>query len=118
MSRLYIGGLSYNTEQNGLREAFARFGNVVDAAVVRDRETGRSRGFGFVTFESEPEADAAINGMNQQTLDGRRISVAKASERTGGSPREGGFRGGDRSEGGYRQRGEDNNGGYRQSSGY
>lgn len=115
MSRLYIGGLSYRTENDGLRQGFSRFGNVVDAIVVRDRESGRSRGFGFVTFEKDEEAQAAIDQMNNTEFEGRRISVARASERTGGSgsPREGGFRGGNA--GGYRG---GNEGGYRSEGGY
>ena len=86
MSKLYIGGLSWGTETEGLRNAFSRFGNVTDAIVMRDRETGRSRGFGFVTFASQQEADAAVNAMNNQELDGRRISVAPAAARQGGAP--------------------------------
>lgn len=131
MSRLYIGGLNYRTENDGLRQGFSRFGNVVDAIVVRDRESGRSRGFGFVTFEKDEEAQAAIEQMNNTEFEGRRISVARASERTGGSgsPREGGFRGGNSGgfrggEGGYRNAGGEggyrggNDGGYRGDGGY
>lgn len=99
MSKLFVGGLAWATETDNLRSAFSRFGNVTEAIVMRDRETGRSRGFGFVTFSRPEEAEAAIAGMNDQDLDGRRIKVDKASTREGGST--GGFRGGDRN-GGFR----------------
>lgn len=114
-TKLYIGGLSWNTDTDGLRGKFTQFGNVEDAIVIRDRETGRSRGFGFVTYASETEADTAISQMDNQDFDGRRIRVAKASERDASAPRgDGGFRsfGGSR-EGGFRQ-GGDREGGFRQ----
>lgn len=79
--RLYIGNLSYNTNDQGLRDAFAEFGNVKDARVVIDRETGRSRGFGFVEFELEAEAANALSQMNGQDLDGRSLRVNEAEER-------------------------------------
>ena len=72
--------------------AFSRFGNITDAIVLKDRETGRSRGFGFITFESAEEAEAAIQGMNEQDLDGRQIRVNLANERPAGGDR-GGFGG-------------------------
>ena len=83
MSKLFIGGLAWATETDNLRSVFSRFGNVTDAIVMRDRETGRSRGFGFVTFSNDEEAEAAIHGMNDQELDGRRIKVDRASSREG-----------------------------------
>ena len=85
MSKLFIGGLAWATETDKLRSVFSSYGNVTDAIVMRDRETGRSRGFGFVTFSSDEEAEAAIRGMNEQELDGRRIKVDRASSREGGS---------------------------------
>jgi RNA recognition motif-containing protein len=70
-TKLYIGNLSWSTTDETLRGAFGRYGNVVDCIVMVDRETGRSRGFGFVTYASQQEADAAITGLDDQELDGR-----------------------------------------------
>ncbi|KAJ7287361.1 hypothetical protein C8J57DRAFT_1460725 [Mycena rebaudengoi] len=84
MSKIYVGNLSWNTTDESLKQAFAEFGTVQDSIVMRDRDTGRSRGFGFVTFASAQEADAAINGLNEQDLDGRRIKVNLANARGGG----------------------------------
>jgi len=84
MSKVYVGNLSWNTNDDSLKTAFSEFGNVVDSIVMKDRETGRSRGFGFVTFNSSEEADAAINGLNDQDLDGRRLKVNLANARGGG----------------------------------
>ncbi|OJJ02323.1 hypothetical protein ASPVEDRAFT_41817 [Aspergillus versicolor CBS 583.65] len=78
MSKLYVGNLSWGTNTEALRHVFSEFGQVVDAIVMTDRETGRSRGFGFVTFSNESEAEAAQNSLNEQDLDGRRIRVNKA----------------------------------------
>lgn len=98
MKRLFVGGLSWNTTDDGLRQAFERFGEVTDAKVITDRDTGRSRGFGFVTLADDQAAATAINEMNGATLDGRSIKVNEAEER---SPRGGGGRSG----GGYRRGG-------------
>ncbi|TFK44563.1 hypothetical protein BDQ12DRAFT_565722, partial [Crucibulum laeve] len=76
--------LSWNTTDDTLRQAFSDFGQVLDSIVMRDRDTGRSRGFGFVTFSSGQEADAAIGGLNEQELDGRRIKVNLANARGSG----------------------------------
>ncbi|KAF5386128.1 hypothetical protein D9615_002399 [Tricholomella constricta] len=84
MSKVYVGNLSWNTTDDTLRQAFSDFGQVTDSIVMRDRDTGRSRGFGFVTFVSAQEADAAINALNEQELDGRRIKVNLANARGGG----------------------------------
>lgn len=81
MSRLFVGGLSFRTEEDGLRTAFAAHGEVIDARIITDRETGRSRGFGFVTYLSEADAETAIGKMDGQFLDGRVIRVNKASPR-------------------------------------
>lgn len=81
MSRLFVGGLSFTTEEEGLRTAFSKFGEVVDARIVTDRETGRSRGFGFVTYLSEADSETAMNKMSGQFLDGRVIRVDRASPR-------------------------------------
>lgn len=96
-SKVYVGNLSWGTTDDTLREAFSQFGQVLDSIVMRDRETNRSRGFGFVTYGSSQEADAAIASMNEQDLDGRRIKVNLANARPSG----GGFGGG----GGYQQGG-------------
>ncbi|KAJ9486309.1 hypothetical protein VN97_g7044 [Penicillium thymicola] len=105
MSKLFIGGLSWNTDDNSLRQRFEEFGVVEDATVVKDRDTGRSRGFGFVRFSTDDEATVAMNAMNNQEFDGRQIRVDKATERAaGGGGGRGGFGGG-----GYRGGG---NGGY------
>lgn len=80
-SRLFVGGLSFTTEEEGLRTAFSKFGEVVDARIVTDRESGRSRGFGFVTFLAEADADTAKDKLNGQFLDGRVIRVDRASPR-------------------------------------
>ncbi|MCO4772235.1 MAG: RNA-binding protein, partial [Deltaproteobacteria bacterium] len=77
-TRLFVGGLSWGTDDASLRAAFAAFGDVTDARVVIDRETGRSRGFGFVAFATDDQAKAAIEGMEGQELDGRRIRVNEA----------------------------------------
>ncbi|KAF3122188.1 Ribosome-interacting GTPase 2, partial [Orbilia oligospora] len=84
MSKLFIGGLSYGTDDNRLRQKFEEFGVVEDAIVVKDRDTGRSRGFGFVRFSNDDEATAAQEAMNDAEFDGRRIRVDKASDRSGG----------------------------------
>jgi len=84
MAKVYVGNLSWGTTDESLRNAFISFGQITDSIVMRDRETGRSRGFGFVTYGSEQEADAAILAMNEQELDGRRIKVNLANARPGG----------------------------------
>ncbi|CAA2994541.1 glycine-rich RNA-binding 2, mitochondrial-like [Olea europaea subsp. europaea] len=90
-SKLFIGGLSYSTDDSGLREAFSKYGEVADARVIVDRDTGRSRGFGFVTFSTVEDASAAIQALDQQDLHGRRVRVAYANERTRGYGGGGGF---------------------------
>ena len=94
MSRkLFVGGLSWNTTDEGLREAFARFGQVVEAKVVSDRETGRSRGFGFVSYQDAAEGAAAQQAMDGASLDGRSIRVNPAEDKPSGGGG-GGSRGG------------------------
>src|SRR6478735_119421 len=86
-NKLYVGNLSYNVRDDDLQQAFAQYGTVSSAKVMMDRDTGRSKGFGFVEMGSDPEAQAAINGMNGQALDGRAIVVNEArprEERPGG----------------------------------
>ena len=80
--KLFVGGLNWKTTDEGLREAFERFGEVAEAKVIQDRETGRSRGFGFVTFSDNESADQAIEGLNGQELEGRKIQVNEAQERS------------------------------------
>lgn len=95
--KLFVGGVSWGTTDDGLREAFERFGEVSEAKIITDRETGRSRGFGFVTFDNEEDANNAIKEMDGTTLDGREVKVNEARERTGGGGGGGrGFRGGPR----------------------
>jgi RNA recognition motif-containing protein len=79
--KLFVGSLSWNTDDQQLREAFAAFGEVSEAVVITDRNSGRSRGFGFVTFENDEEADKAIEGLNNSELDGRTIRVDVAHQR-------------------------------------
>ncbi len=95
--KLFVGGLSWNTNDDGLRQAFERFGEVTDAKVITDRETGRSRGFGFVTYTQGEDADRAIEEMNGSELDGRTLNVNEARDRE----RDGGSRGGGGGRGGY-----------------
>lgn len=81
MAKVYVGNLSWNTTDDGLAHAFSPYGQLTDYIVMKDRDTGRSRGFGFVTFMTQQEADAAIAALNEQELDGRRIRVNMANSR-------------------------------------
>jgi len=102
MSKLFIGGLAWHTDENALRQKFEEFGAVEEAVVVKDRDTGRSRGFGFVRYSQDADAEAAITAMNNIEFDGRTIRVDKASERgSGGGGGGGGGFGGGRGGGGY-----------------
>ncbi|MBI4101083.1 RNA-binding protein [Candidatus Microgenomates bacterium] len=76
--KLYVGGLSYDTTSDGLKQAFAKAGTVAEATVVSDRDSGRSRGFGFVEMSTDEEAQAAIKMFNGQELDGRKLRVDEA----------------------------------------
>lgn len=80
-NKLFIGGLSWDTTDESLRTAFEAHGEVTDAKVVTDRDTGRSRGFGFVTFSSSDSATAAVEAMDNTDLDGRTIRVDVAHDR-------------------------------------
>ncbi|KAG6005209.1 hypothetical protein E4U21_000338 [Claviceps maximensis] len=80
MSKLFIGGLAWHTEEATLRQKFEEFGAVEEAVVVKDRDTGRSRGFGFVRYSQENDAQNAIAAMNNVEFDGRTIRVDKASD--------------------------------------
>jgi RNA recognition motif-containing protein len=88
--KLYAGGLSHGTTEYQLREAFAKFGAVESATVIKDRYSDMSKGFGFVEMSSDKEAEEAIRGLNGTTLNGRQITVDSARER----PARGGGRGG------------------------
>jgi RNA recognition motif-containing protein len=91
--KLFVGSLSWGTNDEALRDAFAAHGEISEAVVISDRDTGRSRGFGFVTFEDDEAADKAVAALNGTELDGRtiRVDVAQAKRRDGGG---GGGRGG------------------------
>ncbi len=112
-NRIYVGNLSYDLSTQELKDAFANCGSVTDARVMTDRESGQSRGFGFVTFSTDAEAQKAIETWNGENLGGRKLVVNEARERenSGGGPRHsggvpraseggGGGGGGDRGRGG------------------
>jgi RNA recognition motif-containing protein len=90
-NKLYVGNLAYSVRDESLQSAFSQFGTVTSAKVMMDRETGRSKGFGFVEMGNDAEAQAAINGMNGQPLEGRPVVVNEARPR---EDRPGGFGGG------------------------
>ena len=83
--KLFVGGLSWGTDDGALKAAFEDHGEITEAVVITDRESGRSRGFGFVTFAEGGDATKAVEAMNGTQLDGRTITVNEARERTGGS---------------------------------
>lgn len=91
--RLFVGNLSYNTSESGLQQLFEQYGTVDEVFLARDRETGRSRGFAFVTMNNDTEAQAAIEATNGQQLDGRPLKVNEAQPREE-RPRGGGYGGG------------------------
>jgi RNA recognition motif-containing protein len=97
-SKLYVGNLSYNTSSSELEQLFGQHGTVQSAEIIQDRDTGRSKGFGFVQMGSDEEAQAAIAALNGQDLDGRALTVTEAKPRED-RPRGGGGGGGGR--GGY-----------------
>jgi len=95
--KLYVGGISYSTSNDGLKDAFAQVGEVVSATIIMDKMTGRSKGFGFVEMANDSEADAAIEKWNGQELDGRKLTVNEARPMEPRAPRTGGgFGGNDR----------------------
>ncbi len=96
-AKLYVGGLSYSTTSESMREYFAQCGNVESATVITDRFSGQSRGFGFVEMATDAEAQTAIQKLNDQPFEGRRITVAPANS---SGQRSGGGGGGGRSGGG------------------
>ncbi|MEZ5397970.1 MAG: RNA-binding protein [Bryobacterales bacterium] len=107
--KLFVGGLSWNTTDDGLLDAFSAFGEVTDAKVITDRDTGRSRGFGFVTFADSDAASTAMSQMDGTDLDGRTIRVNEAEDR---GPRGGGGGGGGRGPGRGGPRGGGGGGGW------
>ena len=96
-NKLYVGNLPYSVRDEDLQQSFGQFGAVTSAKVMMERDTGRSKGFGFVEMASDAEAQAAINGMNGQSLGGRSVVVNEARPMEARPPRTGGFGGG----GGY-----------------
>ncbi|MEL6630670.1 MAG: RNA-binding protein [Bacteroidota bacterium] len=109
---IFVAKLNYNTDEDTVRNAFEEFGEVDSVKIIMDRETGRSKGYGFVEMPSDDEGYEAISNLNQATLDGREIVVKKAEprENRGGGGRGGYDRGGDR--GGYNRGGGGDRGGY------
>jgi RNA recognition motif-containing protein len=93
--KLYVGNLTYSVNETDLEGLFSQFGTVQSAQIIQDRETGRSKGFGFVEMDTDAQAQAAIQGLNEQEHDGRRLTVNEAK------PREDRGGGGGRSGGGY-----------------
>ncbi|MBJ2141447.1 RNA-binding protein [Delftia acidovorans] len=114
-NKLYVGNLPYGVRDNDLEQAFSQFGAVTSARVMMERDTGRSKGFGFVEMGSDAEAQAAVQGMNGQPLGGRSLVVNEARPMEPRPPRSGGFGGGGGG-GGY-GRGDGGGGGYGRSDG-
>lgn len=115
-AKLFIGGLAYATDEIGLREAFQQYGEVIDVRVITDRDSGRSRGFGFVSYTSSDAANSALQDMDGKELHGRRIRVSVAQERPrpsfGGGGYGGGYGGPGGGGGGYGGAGGYSGGGY------
>ena len=109
-NKLYVGNLPYSVRDGDLEQAFSQFGSVTSAKVMVERDTGRSKGFGFVEMGSEDEAQSAIHGMNGQPLGGRSIVVNEARPMEARPPRSGGFGGG--GGGGFGGGGRSGGGGY------
>jgi len=109
-NKLYVGNLPYTVRDDDLQQSFGQFGAVTSAKVMMERDTGRSKGFGFVEMGSDAEAQAAISGMNGQSLGGRSITVNEARPMEARPPRTGGFGGGSGG-GGYGGGGDRSGGG-------
>ena len=109
--KLFVGGLPFRVDDQELQEMFEPYGTVGSAKIITDRETGKSRGFGFVEFSSDGEGEAAIKALNGSSLEGRELTVKIAEDRPRGGGGGGGFRGGsggnDRRGGGGYGRGRD-----------
>ncbi|EMS45526.1 Glycine-rich RNA-binding protein 2, mitochondrial [Triticum urartu] len=93
-SKLFVGGLSFNTDEGSLRDAFSHYGEIIDAKIIVDRDTGRSRGFGFITYAAEEQASSAIMALDGKDLHGRNLRVSAATERTAGFRNGAGYGGG------------------------
>jgi len=100
-SKLYVGNLPYGVRDHDLQQAFAQFGMIVSAKVMMERDTGRSKGFGFVEMGSDAEAQAAIQGLHGQNYGGRDLVVNEARPMEPRPPRSGGFGGGRGNGGGF-----------------
>ena len=99
--KIYVGNISFNTDETSLRSAFSEHGDVDEVAVITDRDTGRSRGFAFVTMPDESAARAAMDALNGKELDGRTLNVNEARAKTGGGAGGGGGGGRDHRRGGW-----------------
>jgi RNA recognition motif-containing protein len=119
-NRLYVGNLAYSVTDQSLQSAFAAFGSVTSAKVMTDRDSGQSKGFGFVEMASDDQAQAAIRGLNGSSLDGRALTVneARPREDRGGGGGYGGSRGGGYGGGGGGGGGGNRGGGGRGRGGY
>ena len=117
-NKLYVGNLPYSVRDQDLEQAFGQFGAVTSAKVMMERDTGRSKGFGFVEMGSDAEAQAAIGGMNGQPLGGRSIVVNEARPMEPRPPRSGGFGGGGGGYGGGGRSGGGYGGGREGGGGY
>ena len=115
-NKLYVGNLPYSVRDNDLEQSFGQFGSVTSAKVMMERDTGRSKGFGFVEMGSDAEAQAAIEGMNGAPLGGRNLVVNEARPMEPRPPRSGGFGGG--FGGGGREGGGGGRGGFGGGSSY
>ncbi|MEK7173690.1 MAG: RNA-binding protein [Patescibacteria group bacterium] len=103
--KLYVGGLSYQTDQQGLQDLFSQAGEVTSATIITDRMSGRSKGFGFVEMATEEDAQNAINMFNGKEFEGRNITVNEARPQEARPPRTGGgFNRGGGDRGGYQER--------------
>lgn len=114
--KLYVGNLSYSTREEDLQTLFTEFGPVTSVAIITDKASGRSKGFGFVEMESAEAAQAAIAKLNNFEYQGRRLTVNEARPKED-RPQGGGFGGGNRGGGGYGNRGGGYGGGNRERSG-
>jgi cold-inducible RNA-binding protein len=118
-NKLYVGNLPYSYRDSDMEQAFSQYGTVSSAKVMMERDTGRSKGFGFVEMSSEAEARAAIEGMNGQQIGGRGLVVNEARPMEPRAPRSGGFGGGSGGGGGgYGGGGGGRSGGYGGGRGY
>lgn len=113
--KLYVGNLSYTASEDGLKQVFAEVGNVVSVSIVKNRDTGQSRGFGFVEMDTDEAAQAAISNLNGADFMGRKLNISEAREGGGGGGGGGGGRGGPRRD--FRGGGGGGGGGFRRGGG-